>query len=164
MSINEQRTAIIKEIGELELRAEKGENVTASIRHCGKRLEALGRQRKRKDVMDVGGFRKVEMEQKQAKAADNELRLKWRQVAGDNGLSNVAYYKRVANGMSYEEAATAPKQVNGSTPNPYVARAVENGIPKRAFYSRLGRGWSQERACVEPLKTTQSAKKKETVK
>lgn len=53
MSISEQRKAIILEIGDLERRGEKGEKVDTRIRHCGKRLEALGRNKKRRDVLDA---------------------------------------------------------------------------------------------------------------
>lgn len=111
MSISEQRIEIIKEIGALELRAEKGENVTAKIRHCGKRLEALGKQRKRKDVMDAEyeGMREKEITDGILSKKQNEADYKkWMTVAIESGVGINQYGMRVTRGWSFEKAATQP--------------------------------------------------------
>lgn len=109
MSISEQRKAIILEIGDLERRGEKGEKVDARIRHCGKRLEALGRKRKRQDSMDTGLGYEEETPAVILSRKENEAGYKkWITPAIKNGIGSNQYRLRVSRGWDFEKAATQP--------------------------------------------------------
>lgn len=136
MSISQQRIAIIKEIGELEIRAEKGENVTASIRHCGKRLEALGKLKKRKDTMDANS---KDYQTRKGEMVPREIL----DLAESNGISREALLHRISVGWDKQRAATTPVEARGKAKDFGISverykELVKSGMLDREISTQLG--------------------------
>lgn len=98
--IKAERLRILKEETALYMRLEAGENVTMELRHCGKRLENLGRLTERRDILDESkpGVRKDET----LISPDLE------EQGSHNGVSRQLMLYRLRLGWSEERAATTP--------------------------------------------------------
>lgn len=169
-TIKQKRLAIFREMAVLQDREEQGEDLTAELRECGKRLEALENGRKRQDRMFAIGpeLSLAEYEKLIAKGWTDALivengrgteidieRIRNQQetknllaIAKANGISADVLRERRAHGWSDEKAATTPV---GSTRKrcPYLDEALKNGISKSTYNSRRRSGWSKERASTE---------------
>lgn len=72
-------------------------------------------------------------------------------VAIENGISRATYYRRVAKGMTPEEASTKPTAKRGrprkrTYTDEQLEIANQHGISRQMLDRRLARGWHLERA------------------
>lgn len=158
MNDKKERLEIMRRMDRLTARENAGGNVTAELLECGRLLDAIGKRKKRMNLMDADVVLPIVDDVEAARTAESQLRREWRDIAVENGINARTYDYRVLKGLSYRDAALTP--LHSFPRNEYWERAKENGISKATYWNRLHRGWSKERACSAPLRNTQPKKKR----